>query len=468
MKIQVTLNGVPKTIYTEPGEKVRDLLARQGFVSLRNGCDAQGVCGACAVSLNGKVVNSCLLVAPQIDGKEIITVDSLANNRELSAVQSAMVDAGIVQCGYCTPAMELALEELLQREENPTRGQVQDALSGSLCRCTGYEQIFTAVEIAKKRLKDPGFRQRVAPDFRKDLRIVGKAQLKVDGPKLARGEKAFVEDMVEPGSCYLKMLRSPHAHAYIRNIDVSQAEKIPGVVYILTHQNCPEIYYTQAGQGFPEPSPYDRKLMGRKVLHVGDRVAAVVAESPEIAAEAVKKIKVDYDVLEPVLTIDDAAAPDAPIVRNAQLEYVHSAPEDLDNSNLDPREEKIIYRFPIGADPRKNLAASATGGIGDIQKGFEEADVILESEYETAQVHCTPLEPHVVYTRMDGDRLIIHASTQTPWCIRRTVARALEISENKIRVIKERVGGGFGSKQDVLLEEVAAYLTWTTGRSILF
>ena len=208
--------------------------------------------------------------------------------------------------------------------------------------------------------------------------------------------------------------------------------------------------------------------MGRKVLHVGDRVAAVVAESPEIAEAAVKKIQVDYDVLKPVLTIEEAMAPGAPIVRNAAIEYIHGAPADLDNSNLDPREEKIIYRFSIGADPRKNLAASAAGGIGDINKGFEEADVILEREYETTQVHCTPLEPHVVYTRMDGDRLIIHASTQTPWCIRRTVARALDISENKIRVIKERVGGGFGSKQDVLLEEVAAYLTWTTGRSILF
>ena len=468
MKINVTLNGVPRTIYTEPGENVRHLLAREGIVSVRNGCDAQGVCGACAIILNGKVVNSCLLVAPQIDGKEIITVDSLATNRDLSPVQSAMVDAGIVQCGYCTPSMELAIEDLLKREENPTRGQVKDALSGSLCRCTGYEQIFTAVEIAKERLQDPGFTKRVAPDFREDLRIVGKAQPKIDGPKLARGEKAFVEDMVEPGSCYLKMLRSPHAHAYISNIDASQAEKIPGVVTILTHENCPDIYYTQAGQGFPEPSPYDRRLMSRKVLHIGDRVAAVVAESPEIAEEAVKKIKVEYDVLRPVLTIDEARAPGAPIVRNAEIEYIHGAPEGLDNSNVDPREEKIIYRFPIGADPRKNLAASAEGGIGDIHKGFEEADVILESEYETTQVHCTPLEPHVVYTRMDGDRLIIHASTQTPWCIRRTVARALEISENKIRVIKERVGGGFGSKQDVLLEEVAAYLTWTTGRSILF
>ncbi len=198
MKINVTLNGLPKTIATEPGANVRHLLAREGIVSMRNGCDAQGVCGACAVILNGKVVNSCLLVAPQIDGKEIITVDSLATNRDLSPVQSAMVDAGIVQCGYCTPSMELALAELLKRAENPTRGQVQDALSGNLCRCTGYEQLFTAVEIAKERLKDPGYRQRVAPDFREDLRIVGKAQPKVDGPKLARGEKAFVEDMVEP------------------------------------------------------------------------------------------------------------------------------------------------------------------------------------------------------------------------------------------------------------------------------
>ena len=127
MKIDISLNGVPKTITTEPGENVRHLLARQGIMSMRNGCDAQGVCGACAIILNGKVVNSCLLVAPQIDGKEIITVDSLATRRRLSPVQSAMVDAGIVQCGYCTPAMELALADLLKREENPTRAQVQDA-----------------------------------------------------------------------------------------------------------------------------------------------------------------------------------------------------------------------------------------------------------------------------------------------------------------------------------------------------
>jgi len=154
MKINVTLNGVPRTIYTEPGENVRRLLAREGIVSMRNGCDEQGVCGACAIILNGKVVNSCLLVAPQIDGKEIITVESLATNRDLSPVQSALVDAGIVQCGYCTPSMELAIEALLKRQENPTRGQVKDALSGNLCRCTGYQHIVNAVRLAAENMRE--------------------------------------------------------------------------------------------------------------------------------------------------------------------------------------------------------------------------------------------------------------------------------------------------------------------------
>ena len=149
----------------------------------------------------------------------------------------------------------------------------------------------TQSELQLHVTNDPVYMEKVAPDFREDLKIVGKAKRKVDGAKLVRGEKAFVEDMVEAGSCYLKMLRSPHAHAYIKNIDIKDAKELPGVVYILTSKNCPDIYNNQAGQGFPEPSPYDRKMFGDKVLHVGDRVAAVVAETVEIAQEAVKKIK---------------------------------------------------------------------------------------------------------------------------------------------------------------------------------
>lgn len=468
MKISVQLNGVAKEFETEPGEKVRDLLQREGFISARNGCDSQGFCGACAVLLDRRLVNSCLLLTPQIDGRELHTVDYLSSNRELSAVQSAFVDSGIVQCGYCTPAMVLAVHELLTAFDQPTRDQVKDALSGVFCRCTGYEQVFIAVELARRRLKDPKFKGQIAPEFRDDLRVVGKVKSKVDGAVLVRGETAFVEDRVQSGACHLKMLRSPHAHAYIADIDTRDAEAMPGVVLVLTHKNCPDVYYNQAGQGFPEPSPYDRKMFGEKVRHVGDRVAAVVAESPEIAEAAIGKIMVEYELLEPVLTIDEAAAEDAPLIHNSAVEYVVGAPDDLDNSVAEPRDGKIIYQFPIHADPRRNIAAYVEGGIGDIDKGFAEAEVIVEREYETAQVQCTPVEPHVVYTRMDGGRLVIHASTQVPWHIRRIVAFVLGIPENKIRVVKERVGGGFGAKQDIVLEEVAAYCTWITGRGVLF
>ncbi len=468
MKIQVKVNGVPKTFLAEPSERVRDLFRRENITLVRDGCDGHGSCGACTIVLDGKTVNSCLLLAPQIEGKEVYTVEYLSNNREMSALQSAFVDTGVVQCGYCTPAMLLAAKQLIDSYPNPSREQIRDAFSGIFCRCTGYEQYFAAVDLAIKRNKDPNYKAKLAPEFRENLRVVGKAKRKVDGPRLARGEPAFVEDMVRPGSCHLKMLRSPHAHAYVKNIGTTEAEAMPGVVHIVTHKNCPDVYYNQAGQGFPEPSPYDRKLISEKVRHVGDRVAAVVAETKEIAEEAIKKIKVEYEVLKPVFTIDESAKKDAPLVHNSEIEYVVGAPDDLDNSKADPRDGKVIYQFPIHGDPRKNIAASVSGGIGAIEKGFEEAEVTLENVYESTQIQCTPVEPHVVYTRMEGGRLVIHASTQVPWHLRRITALILGISENKIRVIKERVGGGFGSKQDIVLEEVAAYCTWVTGRPVLF
>ncbi len=274
--------------------------------------------------------------------------------------------------------------------------------------------------------------------------------------------------MVQGGSCHLKVLGSPYAHAYVKRIDTSRTAAMPGVVLVITHENCPDVYYNQAGQGFPEPSPYDRKMFGRKLLHVGDRVAAVVAETPAIAALALRRIKVEYEVLEPVLSVDAAAAPGAPLLHNGVLEYVSGAPADLDNSQADPRDGRIIYQFPIHADPRRNLAASVAGGIGDLERGLAEAEVVIERDYETSQVQCTPLEPHVVYTRMEGERLVIHASTQVPWHLRRIVARILGVSENQVRVIKERVGGGFGAKQDIVLEEIAAYATWVTRRPVLY
>ncbi len=469
MPIPIMLNGSPRLLEAQPGERLSDVLRREGIHSVRNGCDGEGSCGACSILLDGQLVNSCLLVVGQVEGRDIRTVEGLARPRELSSLQTAFVDAGVVQCGYCTGAMLMAVAGLLEKVDHPTRDQVRDTLSGIICRCTGYEQIFEAVELAVARRKDPAT-PFVMPKFREGLRYVGAACGKVDGYLLARGEAAFVEDRVRPGHCHLKVLASPHAHAYVRRIDTSKAEALPGVVAVFTYKNCPDVWYNPAGQGFPEPSPYDRRMFDQKLRHVGDRVAAVVAETLETAEAALELIEVEYDVLPAVFTIDEAKRPGAPVVHNAWVEYVVGAPADLAayNQGVDPREGRIIYQFPIHADPHRNLAASVRGGIGDVEKGFAEAEVIHEQTYESAQVQCTPVEPHVVYSRMEGDRLILHASTQVPWHVRRIIARILGIKENRLRVIKERVGGGFGSKQDMVLEEVAAWATWVTGRDVLY
>ena len=447
MKINVTLNGTKRSFYTEPGERVLDLLRRNGIFSVKNGCDGEGTCGMCAILLDGKVVNSCQLLAPQIDGRDVRTSESLAKNNKLHVIQEAFLDAGIVQCGYCTPSMLIATIELLDRTPEPTKEDIKDAFSGIICRCTGYEQVFDAIEIAVKRIKGDKNYTVTHPTFRDDLRLIGKFSRKVDGHQLVASDPSFVEDMLRHNTLYIKILRSPHAHALIKSIDTSKAEEMEGVELVLTHKDCPSTLYGTAGQCYPEPSPYDRFIINKKMRFIGDRVAIVAATSEQAAIEALDNIKVEYEVLPTILNIDEAMKEN-----------------DIEIHNEDSTE----YCFPIGQNLPKNIAAHNNGGIGDIKKGFAEADCIIERSYRTGHIQCTPLEPHVVYTYMEGDRLVIHASTQIPFHLRRIVSKATGYPETKIHVIKERVGGGFGSKQDIVLEEVAAYVTLKTGKPAFF
>jgi putative selenate reductase molybdopterin-binding subunit len=448
VKITLILNGTQRTFRTDIGERLVNLLRRYGIFSVKNGCDGSGTCGVCSILLDGKLVNSCQILALQADGHVIETSENLARANLLHPLQEAFLDSGIVQCGYCTPAMLNAAVELLARTPDPDDAEIRDAFSGILCRCTGYQQLFGAVKLAAGRLRgEVSSYQPPHPRFRQDLRLVGKSSRKVDGHQLVTSAPSFVEDMVRPGSLYVKMLGSPHAHAEIVRIDTSEAESLEGVEFILTHENGPDVLYSGAGQGFPEPSPYDRRLMNRTVRHVGDRVAAVAAVSEEVAISALKKIKVEYRVLPSILSLDQAVE---------------------DHSVQVHTEEDTNYCFHIGQDLKRNIAASNSGGIGDLEKGFAEADVILERTYRTGHVQCTPLEPHVVYTCMEGDRLKIHASTQVPFHLRRIVAGIVGLPENKVHVVKERVGGGFGAKQDIVIEEVAAYLTVKTGKPVFF
>jgi len=273
--------------------------------------------------------------------------------------------------------------------------------------------------------------------------VVGRNERKVDGVGLVTGRPKFVEDVRSPDTLVVKILGSPHAHARIVSIDVSEAESLPGVHFVLTHENTPPTRHTTAGQGYPEPSPYDARAFDTKVRFVGDRVAAVAAETDAIADEALKRIRVTYEELPAILSIDAARADGAPVV--------HDEPDATG-----------IY------DAARNIVADVDIDVGDVERGFQESDVVVETVCETQYAQHTPIEPHVVLAWLDSDdRIVLRTSTQVPFHVRRIVAYTLGIPMHRIRVIKPRIGGGFGTKQEVLLEDVAALVALRTGRPAL-
>lgn len=278
------------------------------------------------------------------------------------------------------------------------------------------------------------------------MKIVGKNETKIDGYSLACGKAEFTDDIELKDLQEIKFLWSPHAHAKIKKIDISKAEKLPGVSCVLCYKNVPRVAHTTAGQGFPEPSPYDAFMFDNKVRFVGDRVAAVAAESEEIANEALQLIKVDYEILPAIFDPRDALKENAPII--------HDEPE-------------AHMPIPVFYDAKRNYCAHTLVKVGDTKKGFNDADKIVEGEYETHYATHCPIEPHITIAYIDQmGRLIIRTSTQVPFHVRRIVAQCLEIPEAKIRVVKPRIGGGFGGKQEILLEDVAAMAAYRTKKPV--
>ncbi len=469
MDVKCTINGKKAILRGREDERLRVVLYRSGYTSVRDSDDAEGFAGSDTIIFNKKVLYSSLIPLYRAENAEILTPESLMTGREINDVQQAMIDAGVVQSAYNAPAAALVLTHLLSLKPDADRDAVKRALSGIFIRDAGYEHYFLAVKLVQEKRKYGEYKTEL-PAFRPELRIIGKPGGKIDGKALVSGEKLFAEDRVTPDSYVLHVLRSPYAHAWVRSIDTSKAEKLDGVEAIYTAFNTPDVAYMQAGQGEPEPSPYDRRLINRKVRHFGDRVAAIVAKDIETACRAASLIKVKYEVLKPVLDVDQAMADGAPLVHNGIAEYVAGAPADLDEYNkaADPDEEKVVYQFPIHGDIRKNIAASAHGGIGDMEKGFSEADAIVDATYKTTQAQCTPLEPHVCFGHIENGRLVLNASTQVPYHVRRIVSKVCGIPEHLVHVIKERVGGGYGSKQDVLVEDLLGYAVWNTGKPIYY
>jgi putative selenate reductase molybdopterin-binding subunit len=293
---------------------------------------------------------------------------------------------------------------------------------------------------------------------------VGRPEVKVDAVKLALGKPAFTADMEMRGLLVGKLLHSPYAHARITRIEASKARALPGVHAVLTWEDVPRVVHSTAGQSDPIPGPLDFFSLDKKVRFVGDRVAAVAAETEEIAQRALELIEVEYELLPAILDpreaqppgrgspVAAAFLPDAGGPAGADVPIIHDEPEYV------PFDE---------CDPSRNLAAAIRIDLGDVDAAMQEADHVFKGEYSVQRVQAAPIEPFVCITYWDeDDRLVIRTSTQVPFHVRRMLAPVLGLPIKRIRVIKPRVGGAFGNKQEVMLEDICAHLTIATARPV--
>ena len=272
-------------------------------------------------------------------------------------------------------------------------------------------------------------------------KVVNRKTPSVHGKGIMMGRPAFSDDLAEPNSLIVKILRSPHAFARIKSIDVSKSKALTGVELVLTHHDVPRKSFTRAGQGYPEPSPHDKFILDEYVRYVGDEVACVAAINESIANQALKLIEVEYEVLDPVLDFETA----------------------FENRSIIHPEDGINEMFPIGFEPKKNVAASYYMHVGDVESALAKCDVVIDETYYTqAQAHAM-LEPHTANARLDYlNRLVIYTATQTPYHVRRIISQTLDLPISKIRVIKPRVGGGFGGKQALHGEFFVSLVTLKT------
>jgi putative selenate reductase molybdopterin-binding subunit len=424
------------------------------------------------------------MLAAQAGGCTLTTVEDLESRHNLHPLQQAFIDVGATQCGFCTPGMLLASYALLKRNPAPTGEEVRDALSGNLCRCSGYARPVQAVlraaaAMSGQSVEPPDFKvikqeeKRVAATGSKvmpmlrlpstgtnmgstaqlpalvrgiidaPMHVVGKPLPDIDAKKLVTGKPVFTADLHPHGMLYAGILTSPHAHARIRSIDASQAKALSGVHAVLTYQDLPHTSYASTGRSPLEEGVRDCYSLDSLVRYVGDRVAVVAAETPELVQEALLLIEVKYEVLPAVLDLRQATEQSAP--------GIHLEAESVG-----------IF------DAKRNIAARVRSERGEVERGFAEADLVVEDEYIVSLSQQAPLEKHTVITYFDeNDNLIVRTNSQAPQHIRRVLASLLSVPTSRIRVVQPEIGGGAGAKLGVVLEDLCALLTMATNRPVL-
>ena len=419
------VNGTPFAEEPRAGQCLRTFLRELGWFGVKKGCDA-GDCGACTVHLDGQPVHSCLMPAFRARGREVTTIEGLAGANGLHPTQQAFLDAQGFQCGFCTAGMVMTSVCLDQAQ----RKNLPFALKGNLCRCTGYRAIADAIE-------GTCHVEEVASGA-----AVGRGIGALAGPAIVTGQARYTMDVAVDGLLHMKILRAPHASARIVAIDTRAAEAVPGVVLVLTHADAPQKLFSTARHQNPTDDPDDTMVLDPIIRFAGQRVAAIVAESEGGAEAGRDALRVEYEILPAVLDPEEALKPGAPVVHEK------------------PASSRI-------ADAARNIVAQVHGGIGDVEAGFAEADVVYEETFETQRVQHAALETHGAIGWLDEeDRLTMRTSSQVPFLIRSALADLFDLPRDKVRVFAKRVGGGFGGKQEMLTEDIVALAVLRTKRPV--
>ncbi|MEJ2731965.1 MAG: molybdopterin-dependent oxidoreductase [Anaerolineae bacterium] len=415
--ITFVLNGRPVTVEAEPGRTLLRVLREDlDLTGTKQACDSEGECGACTVLLDGQAVRSCLTPIGKVHGRTVVTIEGLGTLERLHPVQQAFIECGSVQCGFCTPGMILSAVALLDRELDPSRDQIIAALEGNLCRCTGYTRIIEAVEAAAAALRGE------PPPEGQTEQVLGGSEIRVDALDKVTGAARYAEDIKMPGLVYAALVRSPHPHARVLKVNIEPALELSGVIRVLTAADIP-------GRNTLEGYSRDEHLLAPvagSVRMIGDAVAIVVAESPEIAASGTAAVRVEYEPLPHTYDAAEAMSSRAPSI------YPHG---------------NVLRDYEICH--------------GDLERAMSDADLILETHYETPFMEHSALERETVLSYRDKEgRITIVGGHQEPHWARGWTATMLGLPEDRVRVIAPPIGGAFGGKQDpwpLMATALAAY-----------
>jgi len=428
MRIEAVVNGRKIARTAQPYQRLLDFLRDDlHLTGTKDGCGA-GECGACSVFVDGVLMKSCLMPVGKAQGAKIETIEGLAQKGALSIVQQAFHKTGASQCGYCIPGMVMAATAALRLNPFADREEIKERLGGNICRCTGYQKIFDAVELARDVQNGRLPVTALAEAEVAEGKYIGANVRRLDAPGKVSGALKYAGDMTMPNMLHLQVLRSPHPHAIIESIDTSEAEAMEGVAGVITAADVP-------GEDGFGVFVHDQPVMARgKVRYVGEAVAAVAAEDLVTAKRALAKIKVVYKPLPALFDAFEAMKPGAPVIHDY-------APDN------------VTKHIPI----RK----------GDIEKGFAQSDLVVEEDYETQAIEHAYLEPEAGLGYVDADGVVtIVSPSQNITHHRHMLAKIIAKPISKVRFIMSPVGGGFGGKEDMIYQGMLALMTMKTGRPV--